>query len=323
MAKSKSYSEPEEDYSGVDNADYNPLEQPINEKPYTRPNVTLSEEDMMNDIPEPMFQPPPIDLGKKDKEAEEFVKEKKPPIEPLNKEMGDLPKKEKTQSAKYMANVIIDGYATMVAFANKGLLFSEKKIRTLQQSGEVDFSLRIPYDHMGNMVTLGEFVQMYNEQNKDAMSVSEDFKNEIRPVLTQVLEKRGVGMTIEQQLMYLGIKNMIGQGMIYFAGRQTMNEMMQFWKDMTANSKPNQNMSYATPPPPPPSAPSEPPPMKQEFQPIIDVDDFDLEPIEVDDYQFTEDNYAPTVNEMVESQTTGVSINDIKKKKGRGRPKKS
>ena len=90
----KNFQEPEEDSTIIDNENYSPLDTPINEKPYTKANVRMSEADMMNDIPEPKFQPPPIDLTSKPNVEEP----KKPPIEPMNSEMKDMPKKEQAKS---------------------------------------------------------------------------------------------------------------------------------------------------------------------------------------------------------------------------------
>jgi hypothetical protein len=62
----KEFQEPEE--KDLDNNttdaeiidDFNPLDEAIIEKAYTKPNVRFNQKDMVGDIPEPSFIPPPM-----------------------------------------------------------------------------------------------------------------------------------------------------------------------------------------------------------------------------------------------------------------------
>jgi uncharacterized protein (TIGR02145 family) len=77
----------------------------------------------------------------------------------------------------------------------------------------------------------------WNEQNKDALTVSKEFKKEVTPVLTRVLEKRGAGLTDEQYLGYLVGKDLIVKLVIVGQLRSTMNDMINVIKDYTEATK--------------------------------------------------------------------------------------
>jgi hypothetical protein len=71
----------------------------------------------------------------------------------------------------------VDGYEQLHVFANKALQFPESKLRKLESEGLVNLNIEIPYDY-GKTITAGEFVKEFNEQNKDALTVSREFKKE-------------------------------------------------------------------------------------------------------------------------------------------------
>ena len=319
------YSEPEEGMTSIENANFSPLEQPINEKPYTRPNVTMSQEDMMSDIPEPSFAPPPIDLNRKKEEvkAEPKVKEAK---EPFNPEMKELPKKEQTKNAKMVAKMIMSGYKELHKFGNKAMMFNENKLRKLSTENEVDFTINIPYDHTGAQIPAYEFIKEYNEQQQDALTVDQDFEDEVMPVLTRVLEKRGVGVTDEQYLIYMFGKDIAVKGSMMYAAMSQKKEIINILKDLT-----QQKGGGAPPPPPPQQTYNEPPPPpsgnpiytegygNEESSYRQDEQEVDYEDIDISNFEFT----APSVADEVEAQLNGISVSELKKKQGRGRPPKN
>ena len=113
------------------------------------------------------------------------------------------------------------------------MLFPKKRMMKLANSGEVDFSIPIPYDLEGNTISGGELIDEYNKQQEGALSVSQEFKDDMTPVLTRVLAKRGVGLTDEQYLMYGFGKDFAQKTIIVVGARQTMNEMIGTMKEMT------------------------------------------------------------------------------------------
>jgi hypothetical protein len=146
--------------------------------------------------------------------------------------MNDVNDGDKKLGAQHMAKLLVDGYEQLHVFGNKALQVPERKIRKLEQEGLIDLSIPIPYEY-GKTITAGEFLQDFNEQNKDALTVSKEFKKEVTPVLTRVLEKRGAGLTDEQYLGFLVGKDLIVKLVIVAQLRSTMNDMINVIKDYT------------------------------------------------------------------------------------------
>lgn len=290
------FQEPEE-------MDYNPLGESVNEKSYTRPNVTIDADELNTPIPEPTYQAENISST-----TQQMPKQPKQPLQQLNPEMEDLSNKDKRDSAKYVAETIVGGYEFICGLANRGLLFNENKLKKLQASGEIDLGMQLPIGN-GQYMTIYEFIQEYNEQNKDALAVSQEFKDEIIPVLTKVLEKRGIGMTIEQKLLFIAGKDVAQKAIISFQLVAIMKEMQNNWKEFYLSSKQQQ-----APPPPPPPQPTYTPPQEPIYTTTEVVDD-EFED-EVDEMQEFENSLK--VNNIVEEM-----VNPQPKQIKRGRPKKN
>jgi len=206
--------------------DFNPLDEPVIEKAYTRHNVRMNPKDMASDIPEPSFTPPPMSQP-----LTEEQKTKKPE-EPFNPQLKELPKKDKHDAAEKVAKMIMGAYKWGNDFADKKLLFDEKKIMKLQQEGEIDLSVEVPISPSAS-VSAGEFIQEYNDQSKGTISVSSQFEEETMPVLTRVLEKKGVGMTDENYLIYLFGKDMLVKGFMVQQSLSVKKEMLNMLKEAT------------------------------------------------------------------------------------------
>lgn len=243
---------------------YNPFIDVVNEKPYTQMNVNTSPNQMAGGIPEPMYQPNrvnanenPYDMLNNDFGTSMGGTQRSGGMnEPINPSFNKLPEGDAKMGAEHMAKLIVDGYEQLHVFANKGLQVPERKLRKLVAEGEIDLSVEIPYDY-GKTITAGDFVKDFNDQNKDTLSVSKEFKKEVTPVLTRVLQKRGAGVTDEQYLAYLFGKDILVKGVIFSQIKGTMNDMLNVMKEYTTalkegNAVPQQKPS-ATPPPPPPS----------------------------------------------------------------------
>jgi hypothetical protein len=235
--------EPEE----MASSGFNPLDAPVNEKSYTKPNVSFDINEINTPIPEPVFTPPPMSKTTEEK------KEKKP-IEPFNEELNDLPNKDKAMSSEMMATMILDGYSQIFNLIEKSLKISDKKLRKLELDGEVDLNIVVPFPN-GVQVTMKEFVEEFNQQTVGTLEVTEDFKKEVKPVLIRVLQKKGIGLTDEQMLIYLFSKDIITKGVQIYALKSSVNEMIEMMKEQTLEYKRYNNLqqppAYNTPPPPP------------------------------------------------------------------------
>lgn len=291
MEENKKFAEPEEnaqDFISGDDAQYSILDEPINEKTYSRLNVSATQEQLNNDIPEPDFIPPPIDFTEPKKE--------KPKEKPIMPDMEGLSQKEKNEASETLSDVILDGYGILHALANRGLMVSEKKLIKLQQKGEIDLNAQIQYDY-GQTMSAGEFFQEYNKQAETALTLSNEFREEVKPVLSKVLAKKGLGLTDEQKLIFLFAKDAGQKAIIAISMRSQLNQMIEVIKMATTQQPKANQRTYTTPPPTPP----------KEEQPIQTNNENDLKP----DYNEPENNEAEL-----------VILGDLPKKKKRGRPSK-
>jgi hypothetical protein len=99
----------------------------------------------------------------------------------------------------------------------------------------------------------GDFFKEYNNQVEGILKVSDEFKEEVTPVLERVLAKRGVGMTDEQLLMFMFGKDIAAKSMMFFQQKQQLNFMIQSIKEATAG----QFVQQAPPPQPQPQQPKQ------------------------------------------------------------------
>ena len=249
--------EPEE-RKNYEDAQFNPLDEAVNEKTYSQPNINTSGSEFTRPIEEPRYAPPPMEKKKL------YQDDPKKNTEPINPELRDLPKKDKEMAASQMAKMILQGYSWMHDLANKGLMISERKLNKLQDEGEINLSVMIDYE-FGKKIRAGEFFNEWNSQitsNGGVLQVSDEFKEEVTPVLERVLAKRGIGMTDEQLLMFMFGKDIAAKGLIFFQMKTQMNYMIQSIKNATVGQT-------APPPPPPPSQPQpqpQPEPQPSNFQ---------------------------------------------------------
>ena len=148
--------------------------------------------------------------------------------------MRNIPKKETEMAASHMATLILQGYEWMHELGNKGLTVSEKKLNKLQSQGEINLNAMIDYD-FGMKMRAGEFFKEYNQQVGSILKVSDEFKEEVRPVLERVLAKRGVGMTDEQLLMFMFGKDIAAKSLMFFQQKAQLNFMIETIKQASTS----------------------------------------------------------------------------------------
>lgn len=237
---------------------HNPLDEPVQEKSYSQPNINTQGINMNAPIDEPRFTPPPF----------KKVEPEQPKREPVNPDMKNLPKKDTEMAATQAANMILAGYDWVHQLANKGLLVSEKKLDKLQAEGEINLNAVIDYDY-GKKIRAGDFFKEYNEQQEGLLSVTPEFKEEVTPVLVRVLSKRGIGMTDEQTLMYMFGKDIAAKSIIFFQQKTQLNYMIESIKQAT--------MAQAPTPPPRPQQQQPAPPPPASAAPPADVEVYEPE----------------------------------------------
>ena len=245
---------------------YNPFIDNVNEKPYTQMNVQVNPQQTSSSIPEPTYQPNtvrsnenPYSMLNEDFGATMGAANRGETSAPVNPSFNNLPDGEAKMGAENMAKLLVDGYEQLHMFANQWLQISPRKVRKMVSEGEIDLSVEIPYEY-GRTITAGEFIEQFNEQNKETLTVSRDFKKNVTPVLTRVLQKRGAGFTDEQYLAYMVGKDVLVKAVIVSQIKGTMNDMFNVIKDYTQALKDNggtpvQPVQTAAPRPAPQQAP--------------------------------------------------------------------
>ena len=279
--------------AGLD-IDVNPLDEVVNEKSYTSAGINAQGIDLNAPIPEPSFAPPPINQAPKEKTPP-------PKPDPMNPEMEFMSKKDTEMAAGHMAELILSGYEYVHVLGNKGLQVSERKLNKLQAQGEINLNAMIDYDY-GKRMPAGEFFKEYNSQASNMLTVSDEFKDEVRPLLIKVLSKRGIGMTDEQMLVFLFGKDLATKTMLFFQQRGVLNNMIESIKAATTS----QYAQQAPPPPPPPSTP-EPESIKPEPQ----------QPT----YQEPEENQFSNVGQQAPPPPQGQPVKPQIIKRPAGRPR--
>jgi len=267
-------------------SNYNPFLEQVSEKPYSTVNVGVTQEQLKSSIPEPVYSPFSVDsnenpynmLGGDGQPSGGGQKRESAPFNPM---MNDVSDGDKKMGAQHMAKLLVEGYEQLHVFGNKALQVPEKKIRKMEKEGLIDLSIPIPYEY-GKTITAGEFLQDFNEQNKDALTVSREFKKEVTPVLTRVLEKRGAGLTDEQYLGFLVGKDLVVKLVIVAQLRSTMNDMINVIKDYTEATRAGGGVP-PQPQAPTPQAPTPQPsaPQPQYQEPSHSAPDFNFQDNEV------------------------------------------
>lgn len=198
---------------------------------------------------------------------------------PLNPALNNVPSEEVKMGATNVAKLLIDGYEQLHVFGNKWLQISQRKIKKLVAEGEIDLSVQIPYEY-GKTISGGQFIEEYNAQNQDTLTVSKEWKKEVTPVLTRVLEKRGAALTDEQYLGYLVVKDLASKGILISQALGVQKEMINVMKEYTLALKENggviPNVQRPSTPPPAPSRPT-PNPEPQFVEPDHTSDRFNFE----------------------------------------------
>jgi hypothetical protein len=203
----------------------NPLDEAVNEKVYSN-NFNAAADDLTKPIEEPRFTPPPIQKNRT------IPNNDMPKQEPVNPQMKELPKKETDMAAEQAAIMILHGYEWLHKLGNKALEVSEKKLARLQSEGEINLNAMIDYDY-GKQMTAGEFFKEYNDSVKDTLVVSDEFKEQVLPILKRVLAKKGIGLTDEQSLMFFFGQDIATKVMLFMQTKATLNHTIEMIKEAT------------------------------------------------------------------------------------------
>lgn len=224
-------------------AAYSPLEENVTERNYTKPNVQIND---YTPIAEPIFVTPSFEeldqnfrtqLGEEDPSGSSDPRkvwgaDSEPSI--ANPYVENLDKKEQKMASQAMVDAILDGYGSLKNYSNKLIKLDVNKIKKAINDGVIDGNIAIPIGN-GQVVPLMTYVEMYNAETDGVISMSDEFKEKVSPVLLRVLMKRGIGMTDEQLLAYYFGMDIITTGAQVFALRSQNNSLIAQLKEMSEN----------------------------------------------------------------------------------------
>lgn len=162
----------------------------------------------------------------------------------FNKEYSDLGEKDKRQGAEMAVDTALGAY-TMLCEKGLGALtkINKQKIEQYIASGELDPSLPIPINDQGETVGIREYVEVFNEAVGENFKVSQDFIDEVRPVMIRIFKKKGLAMTDEQFVAFAFIKDLGVKTAILFSlkssTRQIANSLMEQTRQMADARRPS------------------------------------------------------------------------------------
>lgn len=204
---------------------FNPLDEPVTERSYTKSNINSNNLEV--ELEEPSFESPNFnDFDVQDEEPSSF-----------NPSINDLDKKEKTIATEQMVDTVLDVYGKAHILASNFTKIKEQKISDAIQEGEINPNLRIPIDEDGNSLALLEYVQEYNDQLSDAIQLEEDFIEKVKPPMIRVFQKKGLAMTDEQYLgVTFGVDILQKTALIFQLVKQN-NKLIEMWKNQSDSYK--------------------------------------------------------------------------------------
>lgn len=303
------------DYSDLSTPDnFNPFDEPVVERPYTKPQVSY-DPNQIHGIPEPTYQQPNLDELQDDDYEEEAPKEKPKkgfgsddPF--VNSDLQDYSKKDTEEASGQLVDTFLEGYKVAHTIGERFFTISEEEIVKKAIKGEINPDMRIPISQT-QTISVHEFIGEYNRQVTETLVVEQEFIDKVRPVMIRVFSKRGYGMTDEQYLMFAFGKDIVQKGAQLYTFKKSLTQSLKMMTEMyNQQTKPayNQNAGPQGPPPPPPPPPQpestpEPAPPKPE------------EPISSVEQEMNEPPVQKTMHEEMEDEITPQPT------RRRGRPK--
>ncbi len=260
-----------------------PLEEDVVTKSYATGNVKSDKSQANIPIPEPIFNPPPS--------IPTVPPPPPPPDEPVNPQLKDLPKKDVENAAAVATEMVIGGYVFLNDLGNSAIKIGDKTVRNLSKKDLLD--LRIPMAN--NQITMGQYINIYNSQGDGVFSVSEDFKEEVRPPLQRIFAKKGFGVSDEQLVLIAFAKDLAFKLPKFQHLMSVRKETLQELKDLTemyrSGMRPAQNIPPQPPPPhqepvqqqpvqqpvPPPPQYTPPPQYASRDENVIEAEEIPLE----------------------------------------------
>ncbi len=201
---------------GTEN-DYNPFAESVVERDYSTPKVASG---IVEEIEEPSFVPPSYeDLKSQTQETEEPTN----PFNSPNEAYNELEDREKNIATEMLVDTVLDGYEQLHGLAQYFVGYDKEKLLEKQAQGKIDLNEVIPVNERGDSMKVGDFVDQYNQQSKEALTYDKEFGEKVKPVMMRVFKSSGYGMTDKQYLGYMFGKDVSIKSMMIYSLRKSIN----------------------------------------------------------------------------------------------------
>lgn len=192
------------------------LSGPTIDREYSKPNMEGAQFVEFEDIEEPNIKGKSFsDFQRENQEPEITIEEnfgkdnqKEEKKDYSNPNLKDADTKTKKKAAEHLADTIIGAYEMLNTTAKDWGKTDMSRLHLKSIKGDFDMralDVNLPMSESDPIQTIKviDLLDDINQQLEETFIVTEDFKQRVRPLLIEILKKKGWGMTPEQQLMWI------------------------------------------------------------------------------------------------------------------------
>ena len=204
---------------------YNPFSENVIKREYSSPPIA---DNITNEIDEPSFRPPSYDdiMTERSSAENEKISESNPFLNP-NPVVNEMDSQDQKIACEMLVDTCLEGYEQLHQLAQWSAKVDEGELMEKQMQGKIDLQTqKIPISEDGEEVTLGEFLNTYNEQCTEALSYDKSFGDKVRPAMIRVFMKNGWGMSDGQYLGFMFGKDIITKTTIVYSLKKSLNMTM-------------------------------------------------------------------------------------------------
>jgi hypothetical protein len=215
---------PKKDSNSVGDS-YNPFSENVIKRDYSSPPIA---DNITNDIDEPIFKPPSYDdiMTERSSAENEKISDNNPFLNP-NPVVNEMDSQDQKIACEMLVDTCLDGYEQLHQLAQWSAKVDEGELMEKQMQGKIDLQTqKIPISEDGEEVTLGEFLNTYNEQCTEALAYDKSFGEKVRPAMIRVFMKNGWGMSDGQYLAFMFGKDIVTKTSIVYSLKKSLNMTM-------------------------------------------------------------------------------------------------
>ena len=204
---------------------YNPFSENVVDRKYASPPIANN---ITDEIEEPSFRPPSYDdiMAERSSAESENITENNPFLNP-NPAVNEMDSQDQKIACEMLVDTCLEGYEQLHQLAQWSAKVSEEDLMEKQMQGKIDLhTQKVPISEDGEEVTLGEFLNTYNEQCTEALSYDKSFGEKVKPAMLRVFMKNGWGMSDGQYLGFMFGKDIVTKTSIVYSLKKSLNMTM-------------------------------------------------------------------------------------------------